>query len=173
MSAMGRNAIMMSNADKVVRILPKEEHHLMPRSLKGNDVVRAAREGGFKLDGKENKMPLDKFNRATGEGQHGKHSNYTEQIKDKLVDYEKRNPNFSPEEAVKFVREIISKAKNDIESNPSTKINDLKLNEMALPSDNTKVSKPVIVSPPQEKENQENARRQQRLNEMIKAGLIT
>jgi ribosomal protein L22 len=173
MSAMGRNAIMMSNADKVVRVLPKEEHHLMPRSLKGNEVVKAAREGGFKLEGKENRIPVDKFNRATGEGQHGKHSNYTEQMEKKLDAFSEKKPNFTPEQAAKAVREIISDAKNDIQNNPGTKINDLRLNEMVVPSDNTKVSQPKIASPAQQYEDAKYARDDARWREMVNAGLTS
>ncbi|MFT4222011.1 RHS repeat domain-containing protein [Dysgonomonas sp.] len=81
---MGRNISMLSNTDKIIRMVPKEEHHLLPRTLKGNEVVRTVREGGFKLEGEENRLSVDKFSRATGEGQHAKHPNYTEQISEKL-----------------------------------------------------------------------------------------
>ncbi len=57
---------MFGTADKVVKALPKEEHHIIPRSLGKHDVVKAAREGGFKLEGKENKMTVDKFSKALG-----------------------------------------------------------------------------------------------------------
>ena len=70
----GSRMTMLGTADKVVKALPKEEHHIIPRSLGKHDVVKAAREGGFKLEGKENKMTVDKFSKATGEGQHGKTS---------------------------------------------------------------------------------------------------
>jgi|GEM_PF-3025593 len=50
-----------------------EYHHLIPRALKNHEVVKAAREEGFKFEGAENKIPVSKFSKATGEGQHGSH----------------------------------------------------------------------------------------------------
>lgn len=134
---------MLGTADKVVRALPKEKHHIIPRSLKGNNVVKGARQGGFKLDGKENKIPVDKFSKATGEGQHGKHTNYTDKIENRLNDFKKETPNFTPEQAANAVRNIVDKAKSAIENNPGTKVNDLRF-EQVLPVDNLKVDKPII-----------------------------
>lgn len=122
-----------------------ESHHLIPRSLKGNEVVRSAREGGFKLEGKENKIPVEKFNKITGEGQHGKHPNYTNQIKEQIKDFKKENPNFTSEQAAKAVREIKNDAKNIIRNTPDVKINDLKLNEITLPIDNTRITTPLVI----------------------------
>lgn len=139
----GSRMTMLGTADKVVKALPKEEHHIIPRSLGKHDVVKAAREGGFKLEGKENKMTVDKFSKATGEGQHGKHPKYTEQLRKEFNEYLKENPKASPEESANFVRGQVSNAKNAIENNPNTKVNDLDLKSLTLPTDGIKVTKPV------------------------------
>jgi len=130
----------------VTRVAGKtESHHLIPRSLKGNEVVKAARDGGFKLDGKGNRTAVEKFSKSTGEGQHGKHSNYTRQIENKLKEFGEKNPNATPEQAAKAVEKISGDAASDIKNNPDIKINDLKLNEVTAPTDNTKVVTPQIL----------------------------
>ena len=139
----GSRMTMLGTADKVVKALPKEEHHIIPRSLGKHDVVKAAREGGFKLEGKENKMTVDKFSKATGEGQHGKHPKYTEQLRKEFEKYAEGNPNASPEQSANFVRGKVSNAKNAIENNPNTKVNDLELKSLTLPTDGIKVTKPL------------------------------
>ena len=141
--ATGRNIGMLGTSDKIVKALPKEEHHIIPRSLKGNDVIKTAKEGGFKLEGKGNKISVDKFSKATGEGQHAKHPNYTRQIEQNLKEAFNKNPRMTPEQAVDVVKEISSKAKNAIENNPNIKINELKLEQQVLPMDNTKILKPT------------------------------
>lgn len=57
-----------------------EIHHLIPRSLKNNETVKSAREEGFKFEGAENKMPVEKFSKATGKGRHGNHPDYNKAI---------------------------------------------------------------------------------------------
>ena len=109
-----------------------------------HDVVKAAREGGFKLEGKENKITVDKFSKATGEGQHGKHPRYTKQLEKKLDNFAKENPKASPEQSADFIKGEVSNAKNAIESNPNTKINDLELKNLTLPTDGIKVIKPRV-----------------------------
>ena len=133
---------MLGTADKVVRALPKEEHHIIPKSLKKNPIVNEARKGGFKLDGKENKIKLDKFNKATGEGQHGKHPQYTEQIRKKL---DTKGNDLTPQKAVDVVRDVVKQTKEVIQNNPETKVNDLKLNQQIVPTDNLKTDKPDLI----------------------------
>uniref|UniRef100_UPI0035A03496 RHS repeat-associated core domain-containing protein n=3 Tax=Prevotella heparinolytica TaxID=28113 RepID=UPI0035A03496 len=141
--ATGRNLGMLGNSSKVYRVLPKEKHHIIPRSLKGDKIVKAARKEGFKLEGKENKISVDKFSKATGEGQHGKHPNYTEQIRKILKDNLEKEPSMSPKRAVEIINDISSNIKDMIQNNPKIKINDLKLEMEIAPMDNTKVSTPV------------------------------
>ena len=88
-------------------------------------------------------MTVDKFSKATGKGQHGKHPKYTEQLRKELNEYFKKKPNASPEESANFVRGRVSNAKDAIENNPNAKINDLELKSLTLPTDGIKVIKPV------------------------------
>lgn len=48
-----------------------------------------------------------------------------------------------PEQSAKFVRGQVSNAKNAIENNSNTKINDLELKNTTLPTDEIKVTKPI------------------------------
>lgn len=122
-----------------------EGHHIIPRSLKGHEVVKAARDGGFKLDGKSNKMPVEKFSKTTGGGRHSKHPKYTRQIEKKLDNFKKENPNYTPKEAANNAENITSQAKSDIKNNPDVKVNDLQLKSITLPTDNTRVVIPQLT----------------------------
>ena len=145
----GSRMTMLGTVDKVVKTLPKQEsHHLISKSLKGNKTLETGRKGGFKLDGKENRLTVDKFSRITGKGQHGKHGNYTNQLRKKLEKFWQENPDASPEQCAEFIRQIVSEAKDIIESNPDAKINDLDLGGWALPVDELKVIKPVEAMKP-------------------------
>ncbi len=119
---------------------PTEIHHIIPKSLKGHKIVERAIEKGFKLDGKENKIGIEKFNRATNTGRHGNHPKYTEGVKQLLESNAKKN---SPLNAAK---ETIKEVKQKIENNPDTKINDLfNKNTNAAPVDNTFVKTPNYI----------------------------
>ena len=102
-----------------------EDHHLIPRALEDDPTIDQAKDAGFKFEGKENKMPLEKFSRATGEGRHGNHPEYTKELQKQLADFRKDNPNATPEEAVKFVRNLVKQTIETINNNPGTKVNDL------------------------------------------------
>lgn len=127
-----------------------EWHHLIPRALKDNELIRAARDEGFKFEGAENKVPLEKFSRATGRGQHGSHPKYNNALKEKL--------NAGPGEGVKpieFVRNLATEIKEKIETNPQTKINDLlKTPAPTTITESTGVRKPELPKKliPQKKE---------------------
>ncbi|MBQ2046016.1 MAG: AHH domain-containing protein [Muribaculaceae bacterium] len=121
---------------------PTEIHHIIPKSLKGNDIVKQAIKDGFKLDGKENKIGIEKFNRATNTGRHAKHPNYTKKVQRLL---EKNAKDDTPLNAVK---ETIKELKQKIENNPETKINDLfSKTPIAAPVDNTfiKTSNDIVI----------------------------
>lgn len=122
-----------------------EMHHLIPRAAKGNDVVKAAREEGFKFEGSENKMPVDKFSKATGEGQHGNHPSYNKGVLDKLGEFTKTSEGQS---AAEFVRGLVKDLKENIKSNPDKKINDL-LKTVAPVKENTAVPLPKVDKIPQ------------------------
>ncbi|MXV13920.1 DUF6443 domain-containing protein [Hufsiella ginkgonis] len=134
------------------RAVKTEEHHLMPKEFKGNEVIDAAREGGFKFEGAENKISLEKFSRATGEGQHGNHPSYNETIGQKLADFVKNNPEYSTTDALKFVRGLTQEMRQMIENNPAVKVNELFKVKSIAPSDNTKVIQPKILPAKKEEE---------------------
>jgi RHS repeat-associated protein len=124
-----------------------EGHHLIPRQLKGDPTVDQAREGGFKFEGKENLQEVEKFSKQTGEGQHGNHPEYNKEIGRKLAEFRKDNPNASPEEATKFIRNLVKETKETISNNPDKKINDLFKNLIQpAVSDATSVKKPDLPS---------------------------
>ena len=130
---------LIPNGSTLIPMNPTENHHLIPNQLKDNPVVQEAREGGFKQDGKENKMPLEKYNKNSEEGRHGNHPKYTNNLRDKLNDFARRNPERSIEQSTEFVRNTAQKTKEIINSKPQTKINDLfNQNLMTMPSDNTR-----------------------------------
>lgn len=100
------------------------------------------REGGFKFEGAENKLTVERFSKATGEGQHGNHPNYNTEITNRLSQFRKDNPNATPEQAAQFVRGLAQEMKGAIQNNPQTKVNDLfksMSSTPAMPRDNTTV----------------------------------
>jgi len=129
-------------SEPVKNIGQSQEHHLIARQFKNNDVVEAARNEGFKFEGAENKIPVEKFSRSTGQGRHGNHPNYNKAVGDKLANFEKNNPDFTPAEALKFIRSLVKDLKQAIEDNPKIKLNDLLKPREVAPIDNTKVVKP-------------------------------
>ncbi len=123
-----------------------QDHHYIPNEHKNHPTVKEARNEGFKQDGKENKVPLEKYSKETGDGQHGNHPNYNKHVKQKLDNYssEASKPALKPSE---FVRELVKELKSTIENNPKTKLNDLYRNQNAVaPSDNTRVNQKVSIS---------------------------
>jgi hypothetical protein len=121
-------------------VLPvTEKHHISPNALKDHPVVQEARQGGFKQDGKENKIDVEKFDKNTGEGRHGNHPEYNKEMLRKLNEFEEKNPNRTVEQSTDFVRGSVSDTRNLINSKPDTKINDLFKSNATMPTDNTKV----------------------------------
>jgi RHS repeat-associated protein len=123
----------------------EQDHHLIPRQLKGDPIVESARKAGFKFEGSENKMPVEKFSKATGEGQHGNHPNYNTEIVQRFAKFKEANPNFTPEQAVKFLRNTVSDMKNEI--NQGGKVNDIFNGKSLLTpaaADGIKVGLPVL-----------------------------
>ncbi|RYU94334.1 DUF6443 domain-containing protein [Emticicia agri] len=127
-----------------------EEHHISPNALKGHPVVQEARQGGFKQDGKENKIEVEKFNKETGEGRHSNHPEYNKEMFRKLEEFKENNPNRTIDQSTKFVRGSVSDTRNLINSKPDIKINDLFKTNVTMPTDNTKVQiqlKKMDISP--------------------------
>ena len=111
------------NSDPVGKF---EWHHIIPRALRFLQQVKNAEKGGFKFNKiKDNLIRLSKFSRATGQGRHGCHNKYTEQIAEKIEQDIPKNS--SPSEAAEGLRKIAEEARKVIENNPEKKINDLKL----------------------------------------------
>jgi YD repeat-containing protein len=114
-----------------------EKHHLSPNGEKGHEVVKEAREGGFKQDGKENKMPVEKYSKETDDGQHGSHPNYNKEVRGRLDKFKELNPERTGKESLDFVRGMVKELKETIQNNPQTKINDLFKTNMVAPIDAT------------------------------------
>ncbi len=125
------------------------EHHLIPRQHKNHEIVKQAREEGYKFEGKENKLTVEKFNKTTGEGRHANHPKLNEQIKQLLDEIPKS-------EALNGVRNLRDKAKDAINNNPDTKLNDLKLKQAPpVKKDNINVNNPpapVLMPVPKPKD---------------------
>jgi hypothetical protein len=121
------------------------DHHIVPENLKNDPVVRLGRQGGFKYDGKENKIPLEQFNKATGEGRHSKHPNYTSEVQQRLNKFQEENPNATPQQAAEFLRNLVKDLQQTINNNPGTKVNDLFSTppSSVSPTDNTG-TKPIV-----------------------------
>ncbi len=134
-----------------------EEHHILPRAIKENPFIEEARNGGFKFEGKENKMALDKYSKASGEGQHGNHPKYTTEMEKQVGELARKNEGSSPSEKASLLRDLVKDTKELINNNPGTKLNDLFKNPPAA-QDNTKVVipniMPVVPPPPPKKEEQ-------------------
>ena len=136
---LGMNNPLLLSASKPVipRVAPKgpnpiENHHIIPRSLSGkNQLLQDAIRKGFKLDGKGNKIPVEKFSKTTGTGRHAKHGKYTERVADKLEKASKEldNVNKDADSPYKIPLEdfnrIVEEIRQKIIDNPDVKINDL------------------------------------------------
>jgi RHS repeat-associated protein len=137
-----------SVAENLGRVVNEEQHHLIPRQLKGNDVVKAAREEGFKFEGKENKIGVEKYSKSTGEGRHGNHPDYNTEVGNKIGQFKTDNPGYTPKQGLGFIRGLSNGLKQMIENNPSTKVNDLFKANSVAPSDATKTNiQPKINAP--------------------------
>jgi hypothetical protein len=54
-------------------------------------------------NGAINGIPLEKYIDATGAGRHGPHGDYTDQIRQALINFEKNNPGYTPTDAKQFL----------------------------------------------------------------------
>jgi hypothetical protein len=119
-----------------------QNHHVNPQALKNHPVIQEARNDGFKQDGNENKIPLQKYNKETGDGQHGgSHPKYNEHVKTELDNFGKANPVRQAGQSLDFVRGLVKELKTTIENNQTTKINDLfKVTIPIINADNTRIA---------------------------------
>ena len=102
-------------------------HHIIPKSLMKNDVLKRAIQGGYSIEGKSNKIELPQFLRADGQGTHAKHSKYTTQIQERLKEANNKGEADTEEKAKQFMEEMDEYIRKIIEDNPDTKVNDLDL----------------------------------------------
>jgi RHS repeat-associated protein len=123
---------------------PTEGHHVIPRALKNNDFVKDSRQGGFEFEGKENKVGLDKFNKASGEGEHGNHPKYTSELEKKIDALKEKNADASPGEKANLLRNVVKDVKELINNSKGIKTNDL---FKPAAQDATKVVIPIIQPP--------------------------
>jgi RHS repeat-associated protein len=106
--------------------VPKiEDHHKIPGEFKDDPVVQTGRDGGFKFEGAENKMPIEKFARSSGQGRHGNHPKYNNEFARRLANFKENNPSPTPQQAADFLRAMAKDFAETIKNNPKTKINDL------------------------------------------------
>jgi RHS repeat-associated protein len=109
----------------------KNSHHGIPKELKNDPAVRDMRKGGYKYDGKDNRIDVPK-RRQNGEVFHANHPFYTEQIKTFLSDLRSTNPKWASatsNELANFGREfntwLVGELKEAFRKN--IKINELEL----------------------------------------------
>jgi RHS repeat-associated protein len=130
----------------------QEEHHVIPRALRENPFVKEGRQGGFKFEGKENKIGLEKFIKSTGEGEHGSHPKYTTEMLEKIGQISENNKGSTPIEKAGLLRDLVKDTKDLINNNRGSKINDLFKKPTSV-QDNTKVVIPNNnrpVTPPKQ-----------------------
>ncbi len=102
------------------------KHHVISRQFKANRTVQQGRKGGFKFEGQENKMNLEQYSKSTGEGRHGNHPKYNQEVGRRISEFEKATGGkATPEEAASFLRNTVKDLKNIIDGAPDTKVNDL------------------------------------------------
>lgn len=134
---LGRTPV-MSSADKVVNtsklgeagkigteVGKTEIHHLIPRALRYMHEVKKAIEGGFRMNGKNNLKEVPKYSKETGTGRHGNHPNYTRQVEKQVK--EEISKDATPQEASEGLQRVADKMSQEIDDNPSVKINDIKV----------------------------------------------
>lgn len=98
-------------------------HHLIPKQLKMTEEVQQAIKQGFKFEGKENKITLERYSKIDGKGQHGNHPKYNTQVKRMLKNISKSEKDSS---FIEKFRDLVNKIRKKIVESPDSKINDLK-----------------------------------------------
>ena len=87
-----------------------EAHHIIPvKLLKANEVVQDAVSAGFDFNGAINGVKAVKY--------HGPHINYTNEIEDKINEWQNMHPNYTPEQAKSFLESMASRYKDIINKN--------------------------------------------------------
>ncbi len=109
--------------EPIAQSSPKFEwHHIIPQALRKLEIIKQAIREGFGFDEMENLTRQEKFSRATGLGRHGSHPKYNNAIAEQLQNASKNNSGAS---AADIVRAVANNARQTINNNPGTKINNL------------------------------------------------
>ena len=162
----------------VPRVVPRStpktsnthDHHFIPRQLKNTKTVRQARKEGFKFEGKENKGPIEKFSKKTGEGRHGNHPKYNKEVGRRISNFEKETGgNATGKEALNFLRNAVKDLQQIIKENPDVKINDLFNQLNIVPTDAIQFNDQRKLTPQELEQNRERSIRQQEEEEFQKA----
>jgi RHS repeat-associated protein len=95
-------------------------HHLNPNEFRNDPFVKSGRQGGFKYQGKENKMEVEPWRNQPN---HPEYNNAWRQANDA---FQKKNPNYDPSQAAEWLRNFANGARTAIESNPTKHINDIR-----------------------------------------------
>ena len=97
-----------------------ESHHIIPKQHMGHQLVKEAIKEGFKFNGPENIIRLEKFSKVTNIGQHGNHPTYNKYVRTLLDNYMEVSGT-----ATERINGVIKELRTAIEANPNIKINDL------------------------------------------------
>jgi RHS repeat-associated protein len=112
-------------------LVKTEVHHIIPKQIfrEGSELIENAVEGGFRQEAEVNKIVLAKFSKATGNGAHGNHPGYTDFIRSEMGKFseglEKAGQPITPENASKFMNDLMNRTRQTIEKNPDMKLNNL------------------------------------------------
>ena len=67
-------------ADKAADVVKMEKHHIIPKQLMDHPSVKEAISEGFKFNGSDNIISLEKYVKNTNTGRHGNHPAYTDKV---------------------------------------------------------------------------------------------
>lgn len=118
----------------------EDAHHIIPvQLLKENDVVKAAMNANppFAFNSSHNGLAVEKYVKATGQGRHGPHPNYTNQINEVFTKLGNQGVQLSPMQAKQLLENLVDgnskyQGIRNIINTTSSKINalDLKLSNI-------------------------------------------
>ena len=97
-----------------------ESHHIIPKQHMGHQLVKEAIKEGFKFNGPENIIRLEKFSKVTNIGRHGNHPAYNNYV-EILLDQQLKCQGTAAER----LKNVITNLRTTIETNPNIKINNL------------------------------------------------
>ena len=107
-------------ADKATDVAKMEKHHIIPKQLMDHPLVEEAISEGFKFNGPDNIISLEKYVKNSNTGRHGNHPAYTDKVRQLLN--ESSNGKGTASERL---HNVIDNVRTEIETKPNIKINDL------------------------------------------------